>query len=320
MVATPNQVINNVYSSISKSIIESMQTAQNMVFTSQDINIKCDPMAIASMSYDVNRCIIALSGKKDIDTIRKLCKPAIQCKATNISMKSSLNVTNIINQTATIKQNIDNSLSNNITQGLNSLDSSLVLGDSDKLKIDNITSEVSNNTQNITQEVYDGVVQQQGLTLNNYEANNITMTNVSKVVLRSVQGIKGLQQIISDVSNDIVQKVDTSTEGTLNEWVIKIFSIFMGIVLLLFFILYVVKRHDTQDFIRMIIPYVIFIIGCIIISSVHVLFKPDYVCVDDNEEVKKVDKYKLIFWVSLFSILLGAAEIIYYRIIKKRSK
>lgn len=312
----PDQVINTVYDSISKSVIESMQSAQSLVFTSQDINVRCDDVAVASMTEDVDHCIETLiNKKKDKKTVKKLCKPVIQCIANNISMVSSLNVTDLTNQTASIQSNIENSMTNNITQNLNSLDQSLLLGDTNKTNIENITNLVKENTQEITQAVYDSVTQQQGLTLNNYSANNITIDSVSEVVIKNVQNIDGVQSIVTDISNDIIQTLSSNTDS-LTSWVIKIMSVFLGIVGLIFFILYIVKRKDTGDFIRMVMPYGIFIIGVIMIVSIHLLFKPDYIMSEDHREYREIDTGKFIFWTVFYSIILFVMEYIYFNIIK----
>mgnify|MGYP006077863471 CR=1 FL=1 len=319
-VAKPDQVVKTVYDSISKSVIESMQTAQSQVFSTQSININCDDTAISAMSNDVNRCIQAFS-KKGVDkaTIIKLCQPAIRCIANNVSMKSSLNVTDITNQTANIASNIEGSTSNNIKQDLNSMDSSLLLGSkTDTTTINNITKKVSEHTAKITQAVQDSVVQQQGLELDNYEANNVTIDSVTQVIINNLQNIDGLQEIVTKLSNSIVQELSNNTDS-LTTWVTRIFIIAMGVILLLFFILFVVKRRDTREFISMVTPYAIFAIGTTIIVLLHLYIKPDYILVDTHTKFKEVSTGKFIFWVSFYAILLGASEIIYYRIIKKRN-
>ena len=184
-VAKPDQVVKTVYDSISKSVVESMQTAQSQVFSTQSININCDDAAISAMSNDVDSCIHAFSKKEGVDkaTIIKLCQPAIRCIANNVSIKSSLNVTDLTNQTANIASNIQGSTSDNIKQDLNSMDSSLLLGSkTDTTTINNITTKVAESTAKITQAVQDSVVQQQGLELDNYEANNVTIDSVTQVV------------------------------------------------------------------------------------------------------------------------------------------
>jgi hypothetical protein len=317
-VATPKELSDTVYDSISKSIVQSMQTAQSQVFSSQSVNINCDDSAIAAMTDDVNKCRdILITRGIDKNTINKLCQPAIKCIANNVSIKSSLNVTDLTNQTSSIQSNINSSLSDNVSQDLTNNNSALSLSGKDKTSISDITNKVSINTANILQQVQTNVTQQQGLTLDNYEANNITMTAVTDIVAQNVQNIDGVQSIVTDLSNSIVQKLSNNTDN-LTTWVTRIFISAMAIILLMFFILFVVKRPDTRDFILMILPYVIFGIVTVIIVVLHLIFKPSYILLDNHEKYRQIDRGKFIFWVGFYAIIFGAGEIIYYRYIKNR--
>lgn len=317
-VATPKEVSNTVYNSISKSVLQSMQTAQSQVFSTQTVNINCDDAAIAAMTNDVNRCRDSLIAKGvDKNIVNKVCQPAIQCIANNISIKSSLNVTDLTNQTANIQSNISSSLSDNISQDLTNNNSALALSGKDTTSINDITNKVSENTANIIQQVQTNVMQQQGLTLDNYEANNITMNAATDIIAQNVQNIDGVQSIVTDLSNSIVQTLSNNTDS-LTTWVTRIFISAMGVILLMFFILFVVKRPDTRDFISMILPYVIFAIAVCVIVVLHLMFKPDYIIIDNNEQYRQIDQGKFIFWVGFYAIIFGAMEIIYYRYIKNR--
>lgn len=318
-VITPDQVIQTVYNSIAKSVIQSMQNAQSQVFSSQEIIMNCGDTAVAEMTSNVKKCIktLKLRGKNNT-SILKLCKPVIQCNATNVSMKSSLNVTDLINQTASIQSNISNSTSDKLSQSLSSLDQSLLLSQTDKTLINNITDIVSENSSDITQVVYDSVLQQQGLTLDNYAANNITEESITDVVISKIQTLDGIQSLVTKISNSVVQKLSSNTDS-LTSWVTTISLSALGFIIVLFFIIYTLKRNDTREFAVMILPYLIFVIGVSIIIGVHLLFKPKYILIDDHKKSKIISRGKFIFWVSFFSILLGAIEIIYYKIIKKRN-
>lgn len=321
-VATPSQIANTIYESISNTIIQSMQDAQSQALSSQDVSIYCNDNAVFSMADDVNRCIkgMYVDKKKDLKSITKLCQPLTRCSAYNISLKSSLNVTDLINQISSIQTNISNSASNNLNQTLNSINGGLssLLSTKDQSTINNIVTDISNNTQNITQKVVDSVNQSQGLVLYNYQANNITLDNVATIITNSVQSIDSVQSAVSQLSNSIVQILSTTTT-TLTKWVTMISTIFMIVIGIVFMILYMLKRNDTRDFISFIIPYVIFVIGVSIIISIHLLFKPPYIMTANNYETyPQMDTGKLIFWCSFYSILLLACEIIYYKIINKK--
>ena len=320
-ITTPDQVIDTIYKSISESIINSMQLAQNQATASQNVQISCDEEAVSFMTDQVERCAKELKyqKKKDITLIKKLCRPAIECNATNISIKSALNITNLVNQTANIKTNIENSLDSTIKQSLNSLDSSLLLGgNSDELNIKDITKLVSENISNITQEVYNTITQNQNITLSNYAANNVSISSISNIIGNSIQNIEGMSDIVSRISNDIIQELSSNTDS-LTKWVSGIMIAGMAVIAILFLILFLLKRKDTKDFIQLMIPYILFFIGVMIIIAIHMIIKPSYIMTDEyNNKYKKVSRDRLIFWCTFFAIILGTIEIIYYKFIKKK--
>lgn len=317
VIATPEQLVSTIYSSITKSVMDSMQLAQNQAITSQLIQISCNEEAVSFMNDQVNRCITELSKDKVTKTkIKKVCHPVIECNATNISIKSALNVTDLTNQTNKIKENINNSLANNIKQDLNSLNTSLLAGNkADEQVIDNITKLVSENTQNITQEVYNKSIQNQGLTLTNYAANNVTLSSVSEIVENSIQNINGMSDIINTLSTDITQQLSSDT-NSLTKLVSRIMIISISVIGILFLILFMLKRKDTRDFIEMMTPYFLFLIGVFIILVLHIIIKPSYILNQENTKYTEINRSRFIFWCTFFSILLGAIEIIYYKFIK----
>ena len=56
--------------------------------------------------------------KYDKETVKKLCQIPLICNANNITMNSSLNISNLINQNAIVQSDISNKISNDLTQNL----------------------------------------------------------------------------------------------------------------------------------------------------------------------------------------------------------
>lgn len=324
-VATPSQIVDSIYKSISSSIINIMQQAQSQAVNSQNINIQCSDDAISYMNTQVNRCISTLTEqKKDKKTIIKLCKAPIQCNASNISIKNSLNITNIVSQTANIQSSISNSLTDNIKQSLTGMSpdliTSLLAGNSKtSQKIQNVTDLIASNTQNITQSVQDYVFTSQTLNLYNYSANNVLISNVSDIIINSVQGIASMQDIINDISNDISSTLN-NTQTSLTQWITYIFLTGLGIIVILFLFIYFLKRKDTRDFVTMIIPYIILLSCIIIIVTIHLILKPSYILVQNNQVTKTIDVGKFIFYCFLYSACIAIIEFVYYKITKQKTE
>ena len=324
-VATPSQIVDSIYKSVSSSIINIMQQAQNQAVNSQNINIQCSDDAVSYMNTEVNRCISTLTKEqtKDKKSIMKLCKAPIQCSASNISMKNSLNITNIVNQKANIQSNISNSLTDNIKQSLTGMSPDLItslLANNSKTsqKIQNVTDLTSSNTQNIIQSVQDYVFTSQTLNLYNYSANNVSISNVSDIIINSVQGIATMQDIVNDISNDISSTLN-NTQTSLTQWITYIFLTGLGIIVMLFLFIYFLKRKDTRDFVTMIIPYIILLSSIIIIVTIHLTLKPSYILVQNNQVTKTIDIGKFIFYCFLYSAGIGIIEFVYYKIRKQNN-
>jgi hypothetical protein len=103
---------------------------------------------------------------------------------------------------------------------------------------------------------------------------------------------------------------------TLSTWVASIMFVFLAIFVILFLILFILKRNDTRDFIQMIIPYALFLIGVFIIVGVHMIVKPSYIMVNNGTKYNNINYVLLGSWCTVFAIVLGFIEIIYYKFIK----
>ena len=123
-VAKPEQVINNINSSITNTIMNGMQQATSVVDNTQQLNVVCSE-DMNNLLYDISNspmCYAKLTELKESGKytkfndymVKELCKPPFSCSAYNISMKSSLNVSNIVNQSSSVSNYVTNNLSNNI--------------------------------------------------------------------------------------------------------------------------------------------------------------------------------------------------------------
>ena len=112
----PDTIINTINKSISDNITNSIQSSQNSVYQAQIVNILCDVDAINIVENGINTCRSTLKDKGvSNDLINKYCKSILNCKGSNISLNSSLNVTNITSQTAVITQTVKDTIKSDIT-------------------------------------------------------------------------------------------------------------------------------------------------------------------------------------------------------------
>lgn len=316
--AQPSQVANSISTSISNVIMSSIQTAQNSYVSSQTININCDPEITKVISDQFQYCVESLSKLKySTDDIKKLCTIPVFCKADNVSMKFSANITNLTNQVSEIKSGISTSLSNSISQNLSNLSPdilSLIAGGNKDItqSITDITNAVSNNITSVLQDIYNIIQQSSTLTLTNYSANNVSFSQISDITDNLVQSNKTIQDSITTIS-DVLSQTATKSQSSLMNTIKYIFIIVITIIVVAFIILFFIKKNTTREFFGFIIPYVLFFMVAGIVIFVNIYIKPKWVLQDNNTTLDNIDTGKLIFYSALPIILFGLIEIFYFR-------
>ena len=310
----PDTIINTINKSISDNITNSIQSSQNSVYQAQIVNILCDVDAINIVENGINTCRSTLKDKGvSNDLINKYCISILNCKGSNISLNSSLNVTNITSQTAVITQTVKDTITSDIKQKLNSIDNQLkALLAETQADIENINTQVQENIVNIVQKIQNNVTQNQNITLTNYSANNITITSVNDIVFNSVQNISSIQSIVQNISNKIVQVLDNKPK-TLADMVLNVASIVLAFIVVIFVIVGVLKSKDSKNFLNKYAPYIIFIIISVLIIWLHLILKPSYILKNNNNSTIIIDNNKLILYCSTYIIILGVIEIIIYK-------
>ena len=310
----PDTIINTINKSISDNITNSIQSSQNSVYQAQIVIILCEADAINIVENGINTCRSTLKDKGvSNDLINKYCISILNCKGSNISLNSSLNVTNITSQTAVITQTVKDTITSDIKQKLNSIDNQLkALLAETQADIENINTQVQENIVNIVQKIQNNVTQNQNITLTNYSANNITITSVNDIVFNSVQNISSIQSIVQNISNKIVQVLNNKPK-TLADMVLNIASIVLAFIIVIFVIVGVLKSNDSRNFLNKYSPYIIFIIISVLIIWLHLILKPSYILKNNNNSTIIIDNNKLILYCSTYIIILGVIEIIIYK-------
>jgi hypothetical protein len=316
--AQPSQVANSISTAISNTIMSSIQTAQNSYTSTQNININCDPDITEVISDQFQYCVKSLSKLKySTDDIKKLCTIPVFCKADNVSMKMSVNITNLLNQESNIKSNITNSLSTNISQNLSNLSPdilSLIAGSNDDItqSITDINNTVTNNVSSLLQDIYNVIQQSSTLSLTNYSAYNVSFSQISDISNNLVQSNKTIQDSVNTISN-VLSQTATQSQSSLMTIIQYIFISLIFIIVVAFVILFFLKKNTTREFFAFIIPYVLFFMVSGIVVFVNIYIKPKWVLEDNNTTLGKIDSGKIIFYSALPIILFGLIEIFYFR-------
>jgi hypothetical protein len=320
-VVTPKQVSDSVSSAVSKTIMDSIQTAQDQYSVLQNLNVTCDEEINDLLNTETNRCIEELNKQGySNDMITKYCDIPVYCRGKNITMKSSANITDVLKQTSVISSNINNSVTNNISQNLSSLSPSVLSliqgGGNITQKIKSITDIVTTNSSKIIQKIYNSTSQSQVLTLKNYDANNVSLSSIAKVTNNFLQTNKVYQSAITDIVN-VISQVAKSGDNSLSTWIQRIFFVFIGIIVIIFMLIYFLKKRNTREFAAFILPYVILVSVLAVIISVNLKLKPAWVLKDNNETVKEIDYSKFLFYTIVPIIILAVIEYMYIKYRRK---
>ena len=312
---TPDTIANTINNSISNSIIDIIQGTQDTSTQLQNLSIICDDLAVKYVFDDTQTCMEELLKKYDKETVKKLCQIPLICNANNITMNSSLNISNLINQNAIVQSDISNKISNDLTQNLQTSMPTFQINKV-KQKIDNISTIVSTNSATIIQSVINSILQEQNINLVNYSGYNISVSSAQDIVNKNIQSLDSYQSIVSDISNTISQTINSGK--TIQDIIITYLYIFAGVIFMIFFIIFILKRKDTRDFVNLIFPYLIFFIAVFLIIYIHLLIKPSYILKDTHTKEKIVDNVKLFFWCFSYIIVFGFCEIIVYKVFRKK--
>ena len=321
-VSKPKQIIHVLNESITNSISTSLQTAQDDAYISQSLNITCDERVIKIMSKSVNDCRNYLhSIKASPEHISKLCKPIVSCKAANISMQSSLNVTNLCQQISKTKIDIAKNINNHLKQTLDKIQNS-ILGsvfnkDDDRQTINLQNQEISNLITSVVQEIENTALQSQSMTLQNVSANYITMTSVNSIINKQIQNNKIIQVQVQDIASNISQKIIDNDKNSLTSWTVTIASYILAFVVVIVVIITLLKRRDSRGFVQLVSPYALFIFVTWLIFQTHYLIKPAYVM--ESGYKSKVNTGKFVFYCSLYSLSFLVLEYVYIKYIRTPS-
>ena len=283
----------------------------------------CDKDVIDIIANGIADCRTTLHSKNiSPDLINKYCKSALNCKGVNIDLSNSLNVTDISSQTSNITQSISQSISNDITQTLTKIDTVLqqLFSSSDyQQQINNLNTEISKNVSNILQNIQNNVTQSQTITLTNYSANNILITSVSDIVLNTVQNTTAIQSIVQNISNQVTQVLNNKPK-TITDYITTIIIIILCVIVVIFLIVALLKSESTRNVLSKYEPYIIFVCFSLFIIWLLKFLKPYYILEDPNESVKVIDNKRLILYSSIYIVIFGVVEIIFFRYRKKTSK
>jgi hypothetical protein len=291
--------INNINNSISDNIVKSIQTVQKNLSENQSLTGKCDPDIIELMSIEYNKCIFDSVVEKDFDSIKddivEICSPIIStCKMNNITMNTVVNIRNIQSNLENLKNDIKKTIDNSLNQYSN---------ESTKDEISNLVSLINDNVSNIISDLVEKTKNTQIITLNNVNAQLLSVSNTSNIISSQLKSLKTINDSVTNISNIISQTSDTTNTIFNTAFYLIIIIITCGIIISLISVL---QRSDgLKDFFVRISPYLIFVILSSVILATILITKPSYIYFKDNTGKMILNKIKLAEYFTLYLVILA---------------
>ena len=310
----PSQVKDVINDVITNSIITAIQKTTVIQDNIQELNNKCSNTAV---NYVYNSTVDCVNGLKSLkasnEDIEKLCSPIYTCEGKNISITDSFKKNSNIEQNSDIENNIKNEITKNLGQEINKkvgpFDFNTVTQ-----KIGDMTKEITNVLGYINQTINNSDISNQEINLGNFRADNISIDSAKKITSDIVQSNQTIQNIVNQI-NEKISQYSTQNSSSLTNIITTVFYSIVGVVLLIFVILFIIKRKDTQQFIKLLIPFIIYIVIMGVVILTLYIIKPKFIY-----NGKNTDKITYYSFITSIGIVLGVIIGIYYKLSSKKPK
>ena len=307
MGGTTSQTISNINTSISKNILNSLQTQQNNINISQKVSGYCDIDKIKQISTDYVNCITDTVKQQqwpNDDDLLKICGVITsQCKMNDININSVINLSNISTQENDVKQSVTTAIKNTLSQ---------YGGSEADQYITQATKSVSTTTNNIIQQLTNNETIRQTISTIDGSVSVISLDLSVNIVNNVLQKDSNLQSAVTSISNSISQvEIDNESSIFTTFLIVGCIIIISGIMIKLIMIL---KRSSSMsDFFNNILPGFIWFILALVTTLLHILKPPKYITYQDSDNITRINKkYLFLFLLAYYTGFAIIIIIIFY--------
>lgn len=296
--------ISNITNTTAKNILSALQRSQTNANIQQQIYGVCDTELVQSLSKQYTDCLLKRFDDWSPDDLVEICSVYTDiCKMNNIDMNSTLNMTNLTQADASVKQEVKQAVHNTLSQygGTNS-----------DQYINNATDASDTIATNIVSELVNSGDLIQKINLNATSGSFISMDSSINVINKSLQSNDVFQKNVTSISNIISQTADNES----NTYVT--FLIVLGIIaisgIMISIIMTLKRSSGIDDFFNRMMPSFIWLILSLLVTVIHIIAKPGYVSFTDKDGNKQLNKTKLFYvllgyYVGLFLIIFTIYKI-----------
>ena len=319
-----SQYINNINSSLSNTIVNILQSANNNTEVSQTITAQCTDDDIMNgingyykMINNTNSDSLILNVLNDpsntnmtsedltykIQDIANL--PLKICSMNNVNMSQSLNLTNIDTQINYTTTSIQNKIKNSLSQYSNA---------NTAQDINNVTNSVVSIMADISQRIKNNTGSSQYLNFTNYGGNIITMNQSVDIVSNILQKTQITASSINDLSTTITQ---VSISTSIYKYLLLI-AITMIIVYFIISLIMILKQSSgIGDFLYNILPKFIWLVLSGLLTYIIIWIKPDFLSYNSSKtgqsyKTKQLNtKYTALFLITSYILLFFIIKVIF---------
>ena len=305
---TITQTINNINSTISTNIINSLQTSNNNINDLQSINAECSPDVVKTIIKNYVDCVTK-NQSSSVEAL-SLCNILWSsfCKMNKVNLSTNLNFTNLSKQSSITTQAIQNSINNTLTQ---------FGGDDSSQYIDQKSDIINTLSANIYQSLSATANANDTIDLFNVSAKYITLQSSISICINQIENNQNFQSIVNDISTNITQSDINSS--SLYKNIIFIVIIIIISYLLITLIMTLKRSSSIKDFLYTMLPYFIWFILALITTLLHILVPPKYVTYTDLKNNKHISQQYLALYLGIYYLSFAIIIFIIFKIINRNS-
>ena len=234
----------NIVNMTSELVTRAIQTATFRGYSTQEINQDCtDFVQTATQAY--LSCVESVRDRpaEEIINICQAIQELGRCETSNVILDSTVNIDNSAVQDMQITQEMQNSISNELTSRLNQ-QTGFRIGDEAENEIRNVVNESSKIVTDNRNDIFNDIGSNQSITNKGGTVRLVTFKNAQNVVSKTLQSNTSFQDSVSNLTNTLDSELSQSGGGIGN-----ILMIVIGVLLVIALLIWVGRAmfRSSQD-------------------------------------------------------------------------
>lgn len=237
---------------VSTSITQSLQSSTNNYVQDQGITITCDEKVLEDIAKEELKCwgtsLPRLkSGQLKASDISRLCKPILCIGNSNIYIAGAIFAETITKITEQTKNDISNTVENNITSFAQQENSGFVpeIGDTTENNVKNISKHVINVLTTTVQDSMNDVEVIQKISVGNMDVTNVLQSSLQKIIMQKLLENSEYVSAINQTATDLKSQTSSIRKNDIKNAFITTVKVVV-IIVVLCIIAMIVKKYKKR--------------------------------------------------------------------------